>query len=337
MLHARIVMPPPFAQQLRDWFRVHARKLPWRETRDPYAVMVSEFMLQQTQVATVVPFFNRWMQRFPTVESLAAADEQTVLSLWQGLGYYTRARNLHQTARTIVEAGGRFPETLAEMKKLPGMGDYTAGAILTFSSDVRVPIVDANIARVLARLFHFEQPIDTTDGKAKIWAFAAQSLPKEEVGEYNAALMELGALICTQRPRCEDCPVSAHCLTFASSLEPSTLPIKSPKTATTQKVERALYLNNGHLTALVQRTENPWQGMWVLPPMTEEPDVLEMPLISHRYGITRYRVLLEIYPAKSSHTPFLHWFTPGELATLPLPSPYRRVLEALGVLTAAAS
>ncbi len=315
-------MPPAFTAQLRDWFRAHARDLPWRRTKDPYAIMVSEFMLQQTQVATVIPYFNRWMERFPSVQTLAAASEQDVLSLWQGLGYYSRARNLHRAAQEI---GDHFPDNLADMKRLPGMGDYTAGAILTFSANARVPIVDANIARVLARLFNFQQPIDDAAGRAKIWAFAAQLLPKTDAGEHNAALMELGALICTQRPKCDECPVRTHCL----AEDPQQLPVKTPKTVTTQKVERALHLTNGPLTALVQRTQNPWQGMWTLPPMTHEPEVLEMPIISHKYGITRYRVTLEIYPAKSTTTD-IRWFAPAELIGLPIPAPHRRVLEALG-------
>ncbi|MEO7932032.1 MAG: A/G-specific adenine glycosylase [Chthoniobacterales bacterium] len=321
------LFPETFYQQLRDWFRLNARQLPWRGASDPYAIMVSEFMLQQTQVATVIPYFNRWMARFPTVQSLAAASEQDVLSHWQGLGYYSRAKNLHRTSIQIAEGLGRFPDNLADMKKLPGMGDYTAGAILTFSGNARVPIVDANIARVLARLFNFQQPIDSADGRAKIWAYAAQLLPKENVGEFNAALMELGALVCTPRPKCDSCPVINHCRAIQTG-DPMRLPVKSPKAATTQKVERALFLSNGELIALVQRTQNPWENMWVLPPMTHEPDVLEMPLVSHKYGITRYRVTLEIYPAKSTSAE-VRWCNPMELESLPIPSPHRRVLEAL--------
>ncbi len=319
------LFPDSFYVQLRDWFRQNARALPWRGTSDPYAIMVSEFMLQQTQVATVIPYFNRWMNQFPTVQSLAAASEQDVLSLWQGLGYYSRAKNLHWTSKEI---GDRFPDNLADMKKLPGMGDYTAGAILTFSRNARVPIVDANIARVLARLFDFQKPIDSTDGRAKIWAYAAQLLPKENAGEFNAALMELGALICTPRPKCAECPVTTHCLAFQAG-NPVRLPVKLPKAAVTQKVERALFISNGDLIALVQRTQNPWKNMWVLPPMTHEPDVLEMPVVSHKYGITRYRVTLEIYHAKSTAVG-VRWCNPLELESLPIPSPHRRVLEALG-------
>ncbi len=321
-------MPASIQLQLRDWFRTHARDLPWRGTPDPYAIMVSEFMLQQTQVATVIPFYHRWMTRFPTVESLAAASEQDVLSLWQGLGYYSRAKNLHRATKQIALELGSFPSTLAEMKRLPGMGDYTAGAILTFSLNARVPIVDANIARVLARLFSFEQPIDSTEGRAKIWSFAAQLLPKENAGKFNAALMELGALVCTPKPKCPECPVQSHCLAFRSGQDPARLPIKTPKAAVTQKVERALFINNGELIALTQRTQNPWQGMWVFPPMTHPPDVLEMPVVSHRYGITRYRVTLEIYSAKSISSD-VRWFNALELESLPIPSPHRRVLEAM--------
>ena len=318
------LFPGIFYQELSAWFAAHARDLPWRRTSDPYAIMVSEFMLQQTQVATVIPYFERWMIRFPTVQSLAEASEQEVLSHWQGLGYYSRARNLH---RSSIEIGDHFPETLAEMKRLPGMGDYTAGAILTFSGNARVPIVDANIARVLARLFNFTEPIDDTSGRAKIWAYAAQLLPQNDAGAFNAALMELGALVCTPKPKCEECPVNAHCRAFQSGVS-ADLPKKLAKPAITGKVERALFISNGDLVALVQRTQNPWQGLWVFPPMLQEPDVLEMPEITHRYGITRYRVVLEIYRAKSITTK-VRWFNQMELESLPIPSPYRRVLEAI--------
>ena len=324
------LFPNSFYQQLRDWFQTNARDLPWRGTRDPYAIMVSEFMLQQTQAATVIPYFRRWMQRFPTVESLAAATEQEVLSLWQGLGYYSRAKNLHRAAQTIALQLGSFPDTLVEMKRLPGMGDYTAGAILTFSQNARVPIVDANIARVLARLFSFRQPIDSSAGRAKIWAFAAQLLPKENAGEFNAALMELGALICTPKPKCPMCAIQSHCLAFQNGEDPTRLPIKTPKATSTQKIERALFINNGELIALTQRQQNPWQGMWVLPQMAHTPDVLEMPILTHQYGITRYRVTLEIYRSKSTSAD-IRWFNALELQSLPIPSPHRRALEAMTV------
>jgi len=317
------LFPPDFAERLRAWFRVHARDLPWRRTRDPYAIMVSEFMLQQTQVATVIPFYERWLRRFPTVQSLAEASEQEILALWQGLGYYSRARNLHRAAKLLV---GEFPGSLAELRNIPGMGDYTAGAILTFAHDLRVPIVEANIARVLARLCEITIPIDTTEGRKKIWSLAAQALPETGAGEFNAALMELGALICTPRPHCDACPVRIHC----QARHPERLPAKSPKAVTTQKVERALFFQRGHEIAFVQRIKNPWLGLWVLPELIRPPDVLEMPLVTHRYSITRYRVTLEIYTSQNDDVPWAtEWLGPEEWAALPMPAPHRRVLEAL--------
>lgn len=317
------LFPPDFAERLRTWFREHARDLPWRRTRDPYAIMVSEFMLQQTQVATVIPYFERWLRRFPTVQSLAEASEQEVLAHWQGLGYYSRARNLQGAAKLLVN---QFPTSLAELRKIPGMGDYTAGAILTFAHDLRVPIVEANIARVLARLCEIEVPIDTTEGRKKIWSLAAQALPETGAGEFNAALMELGALICTTRPQCDICPVNTHC----QAERPELLPVKSPKAATTQKVERALVFQRGTEIAFLQRKKNPWQGLWILPELKRAPDVLEMPIVTHRYSITRYRVTLEIYTPQTDDIPWeVEWFGPEKWTALPMPSPYRRVLEAL--------
>jgi len=199
---------PRLRQQLARWFRQQGRDLPWRRTQDPYAILVSEFMLQQTQVATVIDYYTRWLARFPDFIALAAAGEADVLHVWQGLGYYARARNLHRAAQHVAgQYAGKLPDDLAVIAALPGVGRYTAGAVASFAFDRATPIIDANIARVLARVLNLSEPIDTKRGSEILWATAEALLPKRAHGGrlHNSALMELGALICT--PRNPNCPV----------------------------------------------------------------------------------------------------------------------------------
>ena len=187
-------------------------------------------MLQQTQVATVIPYYERWLRRFPDIETLAAAAESDVLHAWQGLGYYTRARNLRAAAKTVVEKhGGRFPTSIAQMRALPGVGKYTAHAVATFARDQAVPIVEANTARVLSRLFNLQTPIDDVRGREFLWGRAAQLVPKRNAARFNSALLDLGALVCIQRaPKCWLCPVKMFC----RASNPETLPRKKPRLAT---------------------------------------------------------------------------------------------------------
>lgn len=201
-----------FGTKLRAWYRRHARDLPWRRTRDPYAILVSELMLQQTQVARVIDFYHRFLDRFPTVEALSKARESQVVAQWEGLGYYARARNLHKLSRAVVREG--FPSEPAALRRLPGIGPYTAGAVATFAFERRAPLVDTNVARVLTRVFapHLH-PKRARDQKA-IWAIAEATLPRtgRATWTHNQALMELGALVCTARvKRCGICPVRRVC------------------------------------------------------------------------------------------------------------------------------
>ena len=202
-----------FRRSLHRWFRLRGRDLPWRRTHDPYAILVSEFMLQQTQVATVISYYQRWLDRFPDFAALARAKESDVLHAWQGLGYYARARHLHAAGKFVRENfGGELPADVARIAQLPGVGRYTAGAIASFAFDLPEPIVDANIARVLARLTNWEIPIDTSVGRAHLWQTATALLPTTGVREHNSALMDLGAMICLPRqPRCAECPVRSFC------------------------------------------------------------------------------------------------------------------------------
>lgn len=198
---------------LLEWYACHARPLPWRENPTPYKVWISEVMAQQTQVNTVIPYFERWMKRFPTIEDLAKASLQEVLITWEGLGYYQRARNLHLAAQKIIsEYGGEIPSNVQDLRSLPGIGRYSAGAIASIAFGQDEPALDGNIRRVLSRLFDVSDPINTTSGEKHLWQLAAEHLPARMAGIYNQAFMELGALVCTPHsPDCPQCPLAQFC------------------------------------------------------------------------------------------------------------------------------
>ena len=295
--------------------------MPWRQTRDPYAVMVSEFMLQQTTVTAVIPYFERWMARFPTLEVLAEAAEEDVLALWQGLGYYSRARNLHRAAIALRKgAGWKVPRSVEALRRLPGVGDYTAAAIASFAFDAAEPVIDANIARVLARLRNWRKPVDDADGRAFLRETARKLLPEKGGRLHNSALMELGALICVARsPRCHECPIRGDC----SAQKPESLPVKRPG----RRVEgiseaRAFVFEQGKLW--LERSLGPrWRGLWLLPraeSTNTRADHVEV------YSITRFRVTMEVF-IESRKTRSLAGYVPGGIP--PMPSPHRRAVAAM--------
>ncbi|MBQ6508105.1 MAG: A/G-specific adenine glycosylase [Flexilinea sp.] len=199
---------------LLSWFDRNKRDLPWRRNRNPYATWISEIMLQQTRVDTVKPYFERWMERFPDVRTLAEADEQDVLKLWEGLGYYSRARSLHKAAKVIVSNyGGQLPDDPAELRKLPGIGDYTAGAIASIGFGKPAAALDGNIRRILARFYDIADPVRTPQSEKLLWQLADESLDRDRPGDYNEALMDLGSAICLpENPKCLLCPIAADCL-----------------------------------------------------------------------------------------------------------------------------
>lgn len=199
---------------LLPWWDAHRADLPWRQTRDPYAIWVAEIMLQQTQIVTVIPYYERWMARFPSVSALAAAPLDDVLKQWEGLGYYSRARNLHAAAQVIMaEWGGQLPRTAADLQKLPGIGRYTAGAIASIAYGQAVPVLDGNIIRVLSRLTDYAEDVTRSTAKKHLWQLAASLVPARRPGDYNQALMELGQQLCTPaKPACLLCPLAANCL-----------------------------------------------------------------------------------------------------------------------------
>jgi A/G-specific adenine glycosylase len=315
-----------FRQRLCAWFRRHGRDLPWRQMRDPYAILVSEMMLQQTTVAAVVPYFERWVKRFPSVGDLAAAEESEVLALWQGLGYYRRARNLHAAARNISgELRGRFPRDYEGLRALPGIGDYTAQAVRAFAFDEAVPVLDANVIRVVTRLFEIRTPVDTVKGLAKVRAKLEELLPAKGGHEFVSAIMELGALVCRAgRPDCLLCPVKEFC----AAKTPEKLPVKAPKAPVKERTEHAAWVSDGKMVLLQQSTARRWVGLWRLPPLDGEPP--DGPVAELTYSIVRERVTLRVHrTAKrsliASAEPRKAFYL-RELESIAIPSPHRRAI-----------
>ena len=251
-----------FAQTLLKWFEAYGRELPWRETHDPYAIWLSEIILQQTQVKQGWDYWQRFMRRWPTVNDLAAASEDEVLREWQGLGYYSRARNLHYAARQIV-ALGHFPDTLEEIKQLKGVGDYTAAAIGSIAFGLPAAVVDGNVYRVLARYFGVETAINSTEGKKEFAALAQSLLPETSAGLYNQAIMDFGAIQCTpQSPKCVVCPLQESCEALRTG-KVSTLPVKEKKLKIKERHLIYIYIRCQGETAIHRRGEGDiWQGLW---------------------------------------------------------------------------
>ena len=262
-----------FNLTLLDWFRENGRDLPWRQTRDPYAIWLSEIILQQTQVKQGWEYWERFMHRWPKVEDLAAASEDDVLREWQGLGYYSRARNLHFAARQILSLG-HFPDTLEEIKKLKGVGDYTAAAIASIAFGLPAAVVDGNVYRVLARHYGIDTPINTTEGKKVFAALAQELLPSTEASAYNQAIMDFGAIQCTpQSPHCERCPLMESCEAFRTG-RIAQLPVKLKNLKIHERHLTYIYIRCQGQTAIRRRGPGDiWQGLWE-PVMVEADSVI---------------------------------------------------------------
>ena len=251
-----------FNVALLEWFRENGRDLPWRQTRDPYAIWLSEIILQQTQVKQGWEYWERFMHRWPTVEALAAATEDEVLREWQGLGYYSRARNLHYAAKQIVTLG-HFPDTLEDIKQLKGVGDYTAAAIGSIAFGLPAAVVDGNVYRVLARHFGIDTPINTTEGKKLFAALAQELLPPNEAAAYNQAIMDFGAVQCTpQSPKCMECMLAESCEALRSG-RVNELPVKLKTLKVTERHLIYIYIRCQGQTAIRRRGSGDiWQGLW---------------------------------------------------------------------------
>lgn len=352
--------PTAFARALTRWFADAQRDLPWREAenaRDPYRVLVSEIMLQQTTVAAVIPFYRRFLERFPDVKALADADESEVLPLWAGLGYYSRARNLHKAAREVVTRhGGIFPQNYDDVLALPGVGRYTAGAVCSIAFDQKTPIVDANVARVLARVLCLEGDLKNSANQKRLWE-AAELLVTASThpAQFNPAMMELGALICSPKaPQCEICPVSMFCCAFQAGRQEE-LPHTTPKKVEKQVHDVCLFIGNENGVLLRQRTaENTdrswWRGMWELPRTTIGADEnaiiaserllgeleiageIKHQLKTLKHGVTVHAIRLDCYEvhvadiylqSQGEHLKFYDW---GAIETLAIPSTMQKLL-----------
>ncbi len=316
-----MMMPDPsFAADLLRWFEAHAADLPWRRDRDPYTVWLSEIMLQQTQVATATGYFERFVVAFPTVEALAAAPLDDVLKLWEGLGYYSRARNLHRAAQVIVaEWGGRLPGTAEALQTLPGIGRYTAGAIASLAFGQDAPVVDGNVARILARVFDIPDEITQPATINRLWALAEELLPSGQAGPYNEALMELGRLICRPRsPLCGECPVQAHCLAHALGIQ-AERPVKKRRQPTPHyDVAAGVIYGRGAQAGRILIAQRPAEGLlgglWEFPGGKQEdgeslPETLARELqeelaitvevgdflVQVRHAFTHFRITLHAF------------------------------------------
>jgi A/G-specific adenine glycosylase len=314
-----------FRHRLLRWYSANGRDLPWRRTRDPYAILVSEIMLQQTQVSTVRPYYERWLNRFPDFTALADASESDVLHTWQGLGYYSRARNLHAAAKIVVrEHRACLPSEPELLRKLPGMGRYTANAVATFAFNQAMPIVEANITRVIARLFNVEIPVDSTAGREQLWQTAASLVPKRDPAKFNSALMDLGALVCGRTPRCVICPVHHFC----RAKQPELLPRKKPRPRLKCLTEsHSFALRRGRI--LLEQCTDRWRGMWMLPPFQPNGS-RDRQIHSSLFPFTHHRVTLRVFRKTAARHPTnrQRWISVRDLETTPIPSPHRRAINA---------
>jgi A/G-specific adenine glycosylase len=350
-MKARSAPAGQFAQRLIAWQKKHGRHdLPWQRTRDPYRIWLSEIMLQQTQVSTVVPYYERFLAAFPDVLALAAAPIDRVLELWSGLGYYRRAHHLHAAARAIVaHHGGRFPGDADVIATLPGVGRSTAAAIAAFSFGQRRAILEGNVKRVLARHRGVEGYPGAPKIEAKLWSIAESLLPREEIGPYTQALMDLGAMVCTRAtPRCGDCPVAADCVAVATD-RIAALPSPRPAKVRPLRTVRVLLMEHAGTILLERRPAlGIWAGLWSLPEIDPREDVArhckvrysasvvvgdELAPIEH--GFTHYqltmhpqRVAVRRWPPRAE-APGLLWVTREDALAAALPAPIRRLLSNL--------
>ncbi|HVZ35997.1 MAG TPA: A/G-specific adenine glycosylase, partial [Polyangiaceae bacterium] len=302
---------------LLEWYRRQRRALPWRATRDPYCIWVSEVMLQQTRVEAVIGYYERWMRRFPSVEALASADLDSVLRAWEGLGYYSRARNLQRAAREVVAAhGGQLPRSIGDLKRLPGIGPYSAGAIASIAFDADEPVVDGNVMRVLTRLFALAGDPRRAPLAAQLWELARALIPPGSARDFNQALMELGATVCTPRtPRCDVCPLAGRCKARALQ-RVEDFPERSARPRWTEEVRAVAVLRRRGRVLVVKAPPDAvrWAGMWQFPDLllgaagSAEKALVES--LRSRFGlnvelskqigslqhqVTRFRIQLDVY------------------------------------------
>ena len=342
---------PPFLIQklcptLLRWYSLHKRDLPWRHTRDPYKIWVSEIMLQQTQVATVIPYYERWLKTFPSLSSLARAPLSKALELWAGLGYYRRVRMFHQAATYIQkDLHGKIPGTAEGLRKLPGIGRYTAGAIASIAWGEKTPVLDGNVTRILTRIFAVKQSVDRPATLEKLWSIAASLLPDKNPGDLNQALMELGATVCFPAdPQCARCPVKKSCVSHQIGKE-LFYPVRSKKDHYEKLSMAALVLRNPKNEVWLEKqpAEGRWGGLWMFPFWMNKKQMLEeirsfcprpVPILTVPHAFTKYRITLEVFGSAykkraSLKRPLGDWFSIGNLSQIAFPSPHRKIAQAL--------
>ncbi len=342
---------------LLDWFARHARDLPWRRDRTPYRIWLAEVMLQQTQVDTVIPYYERFLARFPTIAELAAAELGDVLKVWEGLGYYARARNLHAAARQVVaRSAGRLPGSYDELLVLPGVGRYTAGAVASIAFGQHVVAVDGNARRVLCRVFAVTGDVTRSSVQRELEELAVGLLPCGRAGEFNEALIELGATVCTPRaPRCGECPLAGECQAYVGG-DPEPLPVRRPRRRVPHyDVAAAVTLRDGHVLVAQRKVEDMLGGLWEFPggkreegetlpeclarEMREELGVevkVEEVLTVVKHAFTHFRITLHAFTCQlTSGEPScldcaaFRWVAPADLEGLPMSVADRKVAAAL--------
>ena len=347
-----------FRSALRRWYRQHARDLPWRIEMTPYRIWVSEVMLQQTQVSKVIPYYHRFLAQFPDIASLAAASEESVLRCWEGLGYYRRARQLHRAARLVVEQhDGTFPSDPDQLRALPGIGRYTAGAILSIAFEQRQPILEANTIRLLSRVFGVDGDVQRASTQQQLWQLAEQILPARKTGDFNQALMELGSQVChPRRPSCSSCPLGKLCQAHSAGLQ-ELLPVNRQKVNYESIQEAAVVVRDSRDRVLLRKCGDGerWAGLWDFPRFVLEPeqpdDRLQQQLANGvqqltgvqigladllatmQHSVTRFRITLHCYLASSRSSSRaagnLRWLPLDQLDDYPLSSMGREISERL--------
>ncbi|MCC5854372.1 MAG: A/G-specific adenine glycosylase [Idiomarina sp.] len=328
-----------FVNQVLAWQANHGRHdLPWQQPATPYRVLVSEIMLQQTQVTTVIPYFERWMSSFPTLQSLAAATEDQVMAHWQGLGYYSRARNLLKAARHLIEhSAGEFPDDLKELQEIPGVGRYTAGAIRSFAFDQYGPIVDGNVRRLFCRLFGIEGVPGTSVVDKELWRLAEELTPKEHNRRFAQGLLDLGATLCTPRnPNCTSCPLQADCVAFREQRQNELPHKKATKTIPRREAHFVLHLQADkpvRIRLLKRPPSGIWASLWCLPELDEAPTQGEL-VTEFTHTFSHFKMHGQVWLTQDStlclnEDSATQYVALEQLADFGLPAPFRALLPSL--------
>nr|WP_321257501.1 A/G-specific adenine glycosylase [uncultured Pseudodesulfovibrio sp.] len=351
-----IMIEAEFPRHLLEWYDANRRELPWRKIPEPYAVWVSEIMAQQTQIDRVVGYYDRWMKRFPDVNSLACAHEEEVLKLWEGLGYYSRARNMLKAATVIAQGyGGNFPTEYADIRGLPGIGEYTAGAISSIAFGQPEPAIDANVLRVFARLLNMKESVRETKGRSRVEKQVRTLIPRGRAGDFNQAIMELGALVCTKKPDCEQCPVLKHCKSYGAGTVSKRPVLPVPQKTMRINMATGVLVHEGRILIQKRKPDDVWPGLWEFPgggieqgetpeqavvrEYMEEVELAIDPvekITTIVYNYTRYHVTMHCFFCRFAEEPSVPVFNeaveggfmlPGELESYAFPAGQRRLIE----------